>query len=68
MKFIVVILAILSFIFAVSSDPTYKMCPDTCGDDFDEVVCATDGDEMRSFSGRCRLQQYNKCEGTSKMK
>lgn len=65
MNFIGIIFAVVSVlvVFAVvDADPTEKSCQDVCGDeDFDEVVCAFNGEELRHFSGRCRLQQYNEC-------
>ncbi|CRL02074.1 CLUMA_CG015100, isoform A [Clunio marinus] len=38
-------------------------CPDTCDDDFDEVVCAYNGEDQRMFMGTCRMEQYNQCYG-----
>lgn len=64
MNFIGIIFAILStflIIAAVNAVPSEKSCPDHCGDDFDEVVCASNGEELRNFMGRCRLTQYNNC-------
>lgn len=67
MKFTLIIFALLSIflILPVVSGEEYKSCKDRCGDDFDEVVCASNGDELQSFSGRCRLQQFNDCYNES---
>lgn len=71
MNFIGIIFAIVStfLIFAAVNAASSEeiSCPDHCGDDFDEVVCASNGDESRNFMGRCRLRQYNDCFNDSKL-
>lgn len=67
MKFIVLfIVAIVLNFSQVSSDSTTDICRrDICGDDFDELICATNGEETRYFSGSCRMRQFNVCNDDS---
>lgn len=70
MNFIAIIFAIISallIVAAVNAAPSEHSCPDQCGDDFDEVVCASNGEELRNFMGRCRLRQYNECHNDCKI-
>lgn len=68
MKLFGVILVFLSLalIASASKKGSTKKCIDKCENDFDEVVCASNGFEQRNFSGRCRLKQYNECYDESK--
>lgn len=49
----------------VDSLPSEKRCKDKCDETFERLICSQDGDEMMSFSGKCRLKQFNECYGTS---
>lgn len=72
MKFVLVafvFVSVVSMFVAVDAfSDRRRHCEDRCGDDFDEVVCAWNGETMRQFSGRCRLKQYNECYNDSKIK
>lgn len=50
-----------------ASVPVERSCRDFCGEDFDEVVCASNGDDLINFMGRCRLKQFNKCFSERKL-
>lgn len=62
MKFIAIIFAlILIIVSALAADIEVSKCQDFCGDEFDEVICASNGEETMNFMGRCRMLQYNTC-------
>lgn len=65
MKFIVaflVLVAVFNVFASAGSVPATDACRrDICGDDFDELVCASNGEETRYFSGSCRMRQFNSC-------
>lgn len=63
---IILIFLSIALIASASKKGSYKKCIDKCENDFDEVVCASNGIEQRTFSGRCRLKQYNECYDESK--
>lgn len=67
MKLIGIVFISLSIVWMASAteNSNQQPCIDKCGDDFDEVVCATNGSEQRQFSGRCRLRQHFECYGES---
>lgn len=62
-------LAIL--IYAIDAIPIEnrgsKTCKNFCIEqDFDRMICAFDGSDMRHFPGLCMMKFYNKCHQTSK--
>jgi hypothetical protein len=61
MKFIELVALFVVLVVASVQSQQISRCPDMCGDDFDEVVCASNGYDSLNFMGRCRLRQFNKC-------
>jgi hypothetical protein len=67
MKFVSLLLLVFAiYILQVDSAPTdddrKTSCRDTCRDDeFDRLICAFDGIDLRYFSGSCRMAFYNDC-------
>ncbi|KAL7025138.1 hypothetical protein ACKWTF_013361 [Chironomus riparius] len=55
----------LYLIHATNSTPvekSRKACKNFCtDDDFDRMVCAYDGSDLRLFAGMCRMNLHNKC-------
>jgi hypothetical protein len=67
---LIVLIALCSIVVCeifAASVPVEGSCRDLCGEDFDEVVCASNGDDLLNFMGRCRLAQFNKCFDESKL-
>lgn len=66
-KVFFVLFSIVSMFLAVSSAPEdpesscelFNQCVERNEEFFDRWVCATNGDEMRGFSGTCRMHQHN---------
>lgn len=57
-----VVLVVVFNIASAGKVPATDACRlNICGDDFDELICASNGDESRYFSGSCRMRQFNAC-------
>ncbi|KAG5670423.1 hypothetical protein PVAND_000689 [Polypedilum vanderplanki] len=63
MKFILLVIVLIFYIIKVDSfDLRKKLCQDYCRDeDFDRLICAFDGNDLRNFSGSCRMKFFNDC-------
>lgn len=58
-----VVLSMFIIVAVVCADPVQYSClrDDCTDDDFDKMVCASNGEETRTFMGSCRFKQYNFC-------